>query len=76
MLDVVQPDGEHLRRCRRGSAELRRVERGRLGQVCLAGPGDELVPHLVDVLRVRAEPSSGGLLHIDGAGLGEQGQPT
>lgn len=78
MLDIVQPDREDLRRRRHRRTQVLRTELRRVDPVRvrhgLASPRHELVPPLIDRLRVRPEPGLGRLLHIDRAGVGEQGQ--
>ena len=74
VLGVVQPDREHLRRGRRRRSQVGRLEGGSPAEVGLRGPPGELVPHLVDTLRFRAEPPAGRLLDVNGTGLGEHSQ--
>ena len=41
-----------------------------------AGPADEVIPDVIDGLRIRTEPAARGVRNIDGTAVGEQGQTS
>src|SRR5271155_1782165 len=75
---VVEPDREHLSRVRWRRTERFRLERLGRRQRCRTGPGEELGPPLVDIDRLRTEPTPAGRLDVDGgaARTVDQGDPA
>jgi hypothetical protein len=72
---VVQADGENLARRRRGGAQVVWLERRRAGVVRAGRPLGELIPPLVDRLRISLEPAVTGLGHINPARVaGQKGE--
>jgi hypothetical protein len=78
VLGVIEPDGKDLPRRGRGRAQVSRCERGRASQVDIRRPGGELLPSLVNRLRVGGEPALAGPLDVErrGAIVRNEHQPA